>query len=52
MGILYIIYKRNINRGFVGSLYKRNIYKIGSINENYIKLRFEIHVNVLRSIYS
>ena len=52
MGILYIIYGRDINRGFIGGIYKGNICITWGINEDYIGLRPKVYGSILGNLYS
>ena len=52
MGIFYIIYKRNVNKGFIKNLCQRNIYKIWSTSENYIGSRPKIYISILGVLHS
>ena len=52
MGIFYIIYRRNVSRGFIRGIYKGSIYAIRGTSENYIRLRPKVRSNILGSLYS
>jgi hypothetical protein len=52
MGILYIIYKRDVSKRFIKNLCERNVRKTWSTNQDHIGLRLEIRVSILRNVYS
>ncbi len=52
MGLFYTIYKGNVNRGFIGSIYEGNIYTTWGTNENYIGLRPKVYGSILADFYS
>ena len=52
MGILYIMYRRDISRGFIRSLYKGSVYTTQGTSENHIGLRPKIHGSILGSLYN
>ena len=52
MGIFYIIYKRNVNRGLIKGIYKGSIYIIQSTNKNHIGSGPKVHSSILKGLYS
>ena len=52
MGLLYIIYQRNVSRRFVKGIYKGSICIVWGINESYIRSRPKVYGNILGSFYS
>ena len=45
------MYRRDVSRGPVRSLYQGNVYKTQSTNENYIRLRPKVYISILRMLY-
>ena len=52
MGLLYIIYRRDVSRRFVRGIYKGSVCIIWSTSKNYIGLRPEVCSSILGSLYS
>ena len=52
MGILYIIYRRDVSGGLIGDLCQGGICKIQGTNENHIGLRPKVYSSILGSLYS
>ena len=52
MGLLYIIYKRNVSKGLIRGIYKGSIYMTQGISENHIGLRPKIYSSILGNLYS
>ena len=52
MGILYIIYRRDVSKGFVKDVYEGSIYTTWGTNKDYIGLRPEVCNSILGNIHS
>ena len=52
MGLFYIIYQRNVSKGFVGGICEKSIYIIWGTSKNHIGLRFKICGSILGNLYN
>jgi len=52
VGILYIIYRGNISKGFIRSIYKGSIYMTWSTSKDHIGSRPKVYGSILGSLYS
>ena len=52
MGLLYIIYKGNISKGFIKGIYKGSVYTTWGTSEGHIRLRPKVHGSILGGLYS
>ena len=46
------MYKKNLNKRYSTSLYKRSIFKIQSTSKDYIKQKYKVYINILTNLYS
>ena len=46
------MYRKDFSKKCSIDLYKKSVYKIQSIKQNYIKQRYKIYSNILGSLYS
>ena len=52
MGLLYIMYKRNVSKGLVRGICERNVYMTQGTSEDHIGLRSKVCGSILGSLYS
>jgi len=51
VGLFYIIYKKNVSRGFIRGICKGNVYITQSTSENHIRSRPKVCNSILGSLY-
>jgi len=51
MGLFYIIYRRDVNKGFVKGICKGSVCITWGTSENYIGLRPKVRGSILGSLY-